>query len=67
MTKKVPKPLKGQSNDGLEELARERNMISDLIMDDSDRWVRCVFDAHDAHSFWSAVRKAHKEMSSNKD
>lgn len=47
---------------GLREMARERNMVSDLIMDDSKLFLDCVFSMHDAHSFWASVRRAHKEM-----
>jgi hypothetical protein len=43
-------------------LADERNMISDLIMAEGGAWINCVLLNHDAHSFWSAVRKAHAEL-----
>ncbi len=71
--KRKPRSNRVGSNDGLEridadklkglkELAKERNMISDLIMDDSRLLLECVFSMHDAHSFWSSVRRAHKEL-----
>ena len=46
----------------LQNLTDERNMISDLIMDDMAAWFECVMGMHDAHSFWDLVRKAHAEI-----
>lgn len=51
-----------QENEALKELAEERNMVSELIMDEPDLFIGCIFSMHDAHSFWDAVRKAHKEL-----
>ena len=51
----------------LDEATQDRNMVSDLIMENPILVMECAMNAHDAHSFWSDVREVHAGLKLEED